>query len=94
MQMMGGGDGEMSGMGDMSAMMQGAGSRSDMLMMPKMMTTMMPECLNVMLPYVPPKKRTDFSFRLVTTLMKNGGEEMSAEKREKFMARLQKAVKG
>jgi hypothetical protein len=89
MQMMGGGEAEMSGMGDMSTMMQEAGSGLDM----PMMNTMMPKCFNVMFPYVPTKKRTNLAFRLVTILMKNGGEGMSEEKREKFMARLQKAVK-
>ncbi len=93
MQMMGGGDGEMSGMGDMSAMIQGAGSGSDMPMMPKMMTTMMPECLNVLLPYVPKETRTDFAVRLVDTLVKKGGEGMSAEENKELLEKIRNIIK-
>ena len=93
MQMMGGGDGKMSGMGDMSALMQGAGSEPDMPMMPKMMTTMMPECLNVMLPYVPKEKRTDFAVRMVATLTEKSGEGMSEEENKAFLDKIQQVIK-
>ena len=92
MQMMGGGDGEMGGMGDMSAMMQGAGAGTDMPMMPKMMTTMMPECLNVMLPYVPTGIRTDFAARMVAMLMEKSSEGMSEEEAREFMRKIQDLV--
>lgn len=93
MQMMGGGDGKMGGMGDMSAMMQGTGSGADMPMMPKMMTTMMPECLNVMLPYVPTGNRTDFAARMVATLMEKSSEGMSEVEAQEFMGKIQDLVK-
>ncbi len=91
MQMMGG-NGETGGMGDMSGMMTGA-SATNMPMMPKMMTTMMPECLNVMLPYVPKEKRTDFAVRMVATLMEKSGEGMSEEENKTFMNKIQKVIK-
>ncbi len=93
MQMMGGGDGEMGGVGNMSAMIQGAGAGSDMPMMPKMMTTMMPECLNVMLSYVPTGNRTDFAARMVATLMEKSSEGMPEEETKKIMGKIQELVK-
>lgn len=93
MQMMNGGDSKMGGMGDMSVMMQGTGSGTDMPIMPKMMTTMMPECLNVMLPYVPTENRTDFAARIVATLMEKSSEGMSEEEENEFMEKIQELVK-
>ena len=89
MQIMGGGDGKMGGMGNMPPMMQGKGEGADMPMMPKMMTTMMPECLKVMLPYVPIEKRTDFAVRLVANLLKTGSEGMSEEENKEFVEKIQ-----
>ncbi len=85
MQMMGGGDGKMGGMGDMSAMMQGTGSGADM--------PMMPECLNVMLPYVPTGNRTDFAARMVATLMEKSSEGMSEEEAQEFKGKIQDLVR-
>ena len=79
-------------MGDMSAMMQGAGAGTDMPMMPKMMTTMMPECLNVMLPYVPTGIRTDFAARMIAMLMEKSSEGMSEEEAREFMGKIQDLV--
>jgi len=85
MQMMGGGDGKMGGMGDMSAMMQGTGSGADM--------PMMPECLNVMLPYVPTGNRTDFAARMIATLMEKSSEGMSEEEAQEFKGKIQDLVR-
>ena len=93
MQMMGGDEGGIGPMGDMSGMMQGMDSSSDMPMMPKMMTTMMPECLNVMLPYVPTEKRTDFAVRMVETLLEKSGEGMSEEENKEFLGKIQELVR-
>ena len=77
-QMMVGGEDEMDAMCDMSSMMADDSS-SKISMMPKMMTTMMPECLKVMLPYVPIEKRTDSAVRMVANLLKTGSKGMFGE---------------
>jgi len=42
-------------------------------MMPKMMTTMMPECLKVMLPFLPEEKRAEFVSKMVSILQSESG---------------------
>jgi hypothetical protein len=57
------------------------------------MTTMMPECLNVMLPYVPTENRTDFAARMVETLLEKSGEGMSEEEHKEFLGKIQELVR-
>ncbi len=83
MGMMGGNQSDMSMMGTIPGMMNKE-TVGGMPMMPKMMTTMMPECLNVMLPYVPKENKIDFVLRMIATLMAKGSEGMSEEEKKEF----------
>ena len=88
------GEGGMTGM--MSKMMAGekGGKEEEMPMMARMMTEMMPHCLEMMLPKVPKYKRTDFVLKMVETLMEQGRSRMSEEEKREFVSRVEEKVKG
>jgi hypothetical protein len=87
------GEGEKGGgmMGMMSQMMSG-GQGKGAPMMPRMMTQMMPHCLNMMLPGVPKEERVDFVLNMITTLMEQGSAGMSEEEKSEFVAKILERV--
>jgi len=87
MGMMGGGE----KCGGMMGMMSG-GQRKGTPMMPRMMTQMMPHCLNMMLPGVPREERVDFVLNMMTTLMEQGSAGMSEEEKSEFVAKILERV--
>jgi len=91
MGMMGGGEKGGGMMGMMSQMMSG-GQGKGMPMMPRMMTQMMPQCLNMMLPGVPKEERVDFVLNMITTLMEQGSAGMSEEEKSEFVAKILERV--
>jgi len=91
MKMMGGGDSEGGMMGMMSPMM-GGGEGMEKPMMPHMMTQMMPQCLNMMLPSVPKEERSDFVLKMVTTLVERGTVGMSDEEKKDLVAKIVEKV--
>jgi hypothetical protein len=86
MGMMGGEKAEGCGPEMMEKMKEG-GSGADMPMMPQMMTTMMPECLRMMLPKLSKEERKDFALRMISTLLEQGSVGMSEEERNDFAGR-------
>jgi hypothetical protein len=91
MGMMGGGEKGGGMMGMMSQMMSG-GQRKGTPMMPHMMTQIMPQCLNMMLPGVPQEERVDFVLNMITTLMEQGSAGMSEEEKSEFVAKILERV--
>jgi hypothetical protein len=91
MGMMGGGEKGGGMMGMMSQMMSG-GQGKGTPMMPRMMTQMMPHCLNMMLPGVPREERVDFVLNMITTLMEQGSVGMSEEEKSEFVAKILERV--
>ena len=91
MGMMGGHESGGGMMGAMPSMMAG-GQGMGMPMMPHMMTEMMPQCLNMMLPGVPKEARVDFVLNMIATLMEQGSAGMSEEERAEFVARVLEVV--
>jgi len=91
MEMMGGGEKGGGMMGMMSQMMSG-GQGKGTPMMPRMMTQMMPHCLNMMLPGVPREERVDFVLNMITALMEQGSAGMSEEEKSEFVAKVLEKV--
>jgi len=90
MGMMGGSEGGGGMMGMMSQMMGGQGT--GVTMMPHMMTQMMPNCLNAMLPSLPKEERVGFVLNMITTLMEQGSVGMSEEEKNEFIAKILERV--
>lgn len=75
-------------MPDMTGWAQGG----DALMMPHMMTEMMPYCLEMMLPNLPKENRTGFISRMVAVLLEKGTAGMSDEERNEFIGKIVEQV--
>ena len=90
MSMMGGG-GEREGP-MMSKMMEG-GDETGTPMMASMMLTMMPQCLEMVLPETPKKERWDYVLKMVSTLVEHGSVGMSEEEKGEFVAEVVEKIK-
>jgi hypothetical protein len=92
MSMMEGGKGKGGMPGTMSKMMEG-GDETEMPMMASMMLTMMPQCVEMVLPETPKKERRDYVLQMVSTLVEHGSVGMSEEKKREFVAEVVEKVK-
>ena len=92
MSMMGGGEGEGGMMGMMSKMM-GGGEGQEATVSPKMMTEMMPKCVEMMLLNMPGENRVNFAMKMVSTLIEKGCVGMSDEEKKKFVIQVEEKVK-
>lgn len=93
MGMMGGGEGK-GGMGGPAAEggAPGQGEGAHAPMMQSMMTKMMPQCLEMVLPKMPPDERREFVLRMVSILARKGCAEMSEEDKHELVAGMTKRM--
>jgi len=85
-----GGDGS-SGMQGMMGKMMGSGSGHQMQEM--MLTTMMPNCIQMVLPAIDAEKRGEVATGIVSALVEKGTAGMSHEQRTAFRKTLDEALK-
>ena len=81
MSMMGGG-GESEG-----------GDETGMPMMANMMLTMMPQCVEMVLPETPKKERRDYVLKMVSALLEHGSVSMSEAEKDEFVAEVVEKVR-
>jgi hypothetical protein len=93
MGMMGGGEGK-GGMGAPAAEAgaPGEGEGAHASMMQTMMTKMMPQCLEMMLPKMPQEERREFVLRMVSLLARKGCAEMSEEEKNDIVVGVNKRM--
>ena len=91
-KMMEGGEGKGGMPGTMSKMTEG-GDETGMSMMASMMLTMMPQCVEMVLPETPKKERRDYVLKMVSTLVEHGSVGMSEEEKGEFVAEVVEKVK-
>jgi hypothetical protein len=56
-------------------------------MMGRMMTQMMPGCVDMMLPSIPKEERSEFVLQMIGTLVEKGSVGMSEEEKSSLVAR-------
>jgi len=78
----------------MAGMMGGGESMGGMMsMMSGMMSTMMPQCLGMMLPNMAKERRVDFVLQMVAVLAEQGSAAMSDEEKKDFLSKIAEKVK-
>ena len=62
-------------------------------MMASIMLTMMPQCVEMVLPETPKKERRDYVLKMVSTLVEQGSVGMSEEEKGEFVEWVVEMVK-